>query len=76
MWFSAADLCIYKRAIRTNNDVEGCHNRLNTRNHHSNISFYYIFVSFYSIISNTFQAVSLISKGNFNQKDIWEIMFS
>ena len=39
MW-SPADWCIYKRAIRTNNDVEGWHNRLNTRAHHSNISFY------------------------------------
>ena len=40
MWFPAADWCIYKRAIRTNNDVKGWHNRLNTRAHHSNISFY------------------------------------
>ena len=39
MW-SLADWCVYKRAIRTNNDVEGWHNRLNTRAQHSNISFY------------------------------------
>ena len=40
MWFPAADWCIYKRAIRTNNDIEEWHYRLNTRAHHSNISFY------------------------------------
>ena len=39
MW-SPADWCVFKRAIRSNNDVEGWHNRLNTRAQHSNISFY------------------------------------
>ena len=39
--WSPADWRIYKRAIRTNNDVlEGWHNRLNTKAHYSNISFY------------------------------------
>ena len=35
----------FKRAIRTNNDVEGWHNMLNTRAHHSYTISFYILVS-------------------------------
>ncbi|VDI46162.1 Hypothetical predicted protein [Mytilus galloprovincialis] len=44
-WFNngvinIADWCIFKRSVRTNNDVEGWHNRLNTAAKHGGVPFY------------------------------------
>jgi len=38
--WSPSNWCVYKRAIRTNNDVEGWHNRLNIKAQQSNLPFY------------------------------------
>lgn len=44
-WFNngvihIADWCIFKRSVRTNNDVEGWHNRLNSAAKHGGVPFY------------------------------------
>ncbi|CAC5384543.1 unnamed protein product [Mytilus coruscus] len=44
-WFhnaviNVADWCIFKRTVRTNNDVEGWHNRINTAAKHAGVPFY------------------------------------
>jgi len=38
--WSPSNWCVYKRAICTNNDVEGWHNRLNTKAQQPNLLFY------------------------------------
>ena len=38
--FSSTDISVYKQIVRTNNDVEGWHSRLNRRGVRANLQFY------------------------------------
>ncbi|CAL4067224.1 unnamed protein product [Meganyctiphanes norvegica] len=40
--FNPASWCWFREIIRTNNDVEGWHNRLNYRAHKANLPFYHL----------------------------------
>jgi len=61
--WSVLDLSVFKQTIRTNNDLEGWHRRLNVRAHNGNLPLYVLVKLLHKEAGNAGLQVLLLSEG-------------
>ncbi|KAG1654742.1 hypothetical protein GQR58_024829 [Nymphon striatum] len=60
-------ITVFGRSIRTNNDVERWHNRINRRAKNSNLPFYLLVIVLYTEVSSISTQLKLIKEGKFRR---------